>query len=370
MSLRFKDYNMGYRIVSLALDECARDKFISEELSIVYMDENRNEIVLLPEEIVLSKDITDLERIRAYNNYDVFELWGNGIFARKYNDKSDDNYFFVSGKCNSNCIMCPSSEHSRKMSETANLADLMELARHIPSDVSHMTITGGEPFLMGEQIFSFFQYLKDRFVETEFLFLTNGRIFAIDKYFQQFFETAPYNSIVAIPVHGSCQKVHDSITRATDSFTQTKIGIKRLLKKGFPVEIRLVVNKINVQDFDNIAELIIKEFKGIEYVSVIAMEMTGTARKNLEEIWIPYKKAFFYIANAIRTLVENGIDVKLYNFPLCTVDKAFWTLCEKSISDNKVKFAESCNSCRYKGACSGVFAGTLQLEKDELRPIL
>ena len=98
--------------------------------------------------------------------------------------------------------------------------------------------------------------------------------------------------------------------------------------------------------------------------------MTGTARKNLEEVWIPYRKSFFYIANAIRLLVENGIDVKLYNFPLCTVDKSFWTLCEKSISDNKVRFAEECYSCKYKGACSGIFAGTLQLERDELRPIL
>lgn len=370
MSLRFKDYNLGHRVVSLALDERARDKLISEELSLVYMDENRNEIFLLPEKVVLSKDIDDIVKIRTYNNYDVFEIWGNGNFVRKYNDKSDDNYFFITGKCNSNCMMCPSPEYSRRTSETVNLDDLMELARHIPSDTSHMTITGGEPFLMGEQIFTFLQYLKERFIGTEFLFLTNGRIFAIDKYLQQFCETAPYNSIVAIPIHGSCQKVHDSITRADGSLMQTKIGIKRLLKKGFPVEIRLVVNKINVQDFDNIAKLIIREFKGVEYVSVIAMEMTGTARKNLEEVWIPYRKSFFYIANAIRLLVENGIDVKLYNFPLCTVDKSFWTLCEKSISDNKVRFADECYSCRYKGACSGIFAGTLQLERDELRPIL
>lgn len=370
MSLRFQDYNLGYRIVSLALDECARDKMLSEELSLVYMDESRKAIVLLPEGVVLSEDATHLETIREYNNFDVFEIWGNGVFARKYNDKSNDNYFFITGKCNSNCIMCPSPEHSRRTSEPPRLADLLELAKHIPSDVSHMTITGGEPFLMGEQIFKFLQYLKGRFAGTEFLFLTNGRIFAIDKYFQWFCENAPCNSIVAIPLHGSCAKVHDSITRADGSFTQTKIGIKRLLKNRFPVEIRLVVSKINVQDFDNIARLIIKEFKSVEYVSIIAMEMTGTARTNLEKVWIPYKKSFSCIADAVRMLVENGIDVKLYNFPLCTVEKSFWMLCEKSISDNKVRFAEGCDVCRYKSACSGVFAGTLQLERDELRPIL
>lgn len=370
MSIKFKDYYQGYKVVSLALDECARDKLIKEELELIYADVDEGEILLLPDKIVLSKDFTDLERIKEFNNYDVFELWGNGVLVRRYNDKSDDNYFFITGKCNSNCIMCPSPEHSRRTSQAANLYDLLELAKHIPSDVSHLTITGGEPFLIGEQIFPFLQFLKEKFVDTEFLFLTNGRIFAVDKYVQSFCENAPYNSIVAIPVHGSCEQVHDAITRADGSFKQTILGIKRLLKKGIPIEIRLVVSKLNVNDFDNIAELIIDQFKGIEYVSVIAMEMTGSARVNQEQVWIPYKKAFAYISNSVRNLIQNGIDVKLYNFPICTVERPFWTLCEKSISDNKVRFTEGCERCKYQNVCGGIFVGTLQLERDELRPIL
>jgi len=99
------------------------------------------------------------------------------------------------------------------------------------------------------------------------------------------------------------------------------------------------------------------------------MEMTGTARVNLDQVWISYSEAFSRIAAPIRYMVKNGVDVKLYNFPLCTVTPPFWTLCEKSISDNKVRFAEQCEDCKYKNSCSGVFAGTLQLERDELKPI-
>lgn len=370
MIIRFKNYNLGYRVVSFASDEYAKEKLLTEKLSLAYLDESKCELTILPDGISLTVDPSDIEKARSYNNYDVFEIWENGVFTRKYNDKSDDNYFFITGKCNSNCVMCPSPEHSRRTSETTALVDLMALAKYIPSDAPHLTITGGEPFLMGEQIFPFLQYLKDKFYSTEFLFLTNGRIFAIDKYVQMFCAAAPRNSIVAIPVHGSCQEIHDSITRTDGSFKQTILGIKKLLKNGIRIEIRLVVSKKNIADFDNIASLIIKELKGIEYVSVIAMEMTGTARMNLDKVWIPYKESFDCIANAIRTLVTNGIDVKLYNFPLCTVERPFWTLCERSISDNKVRFANECDLCRYKNACSGVFAGTLQLEKDELRAIL
>ena len=31
MGIRFKNYNLGYRIVSFALDECTKDKLITED---------------------------------------------------------------------------------------------------------------------------------------------------------------------------------------------------------------------------------------------------------------------------------------------------------------------------------------------------
>ena len=368
MSIKFMEYSCGYRIVSLALDDCVKEVQVEKDLSVLYVSDT--EIVLLPDEIILSRDLSDVEQLRQFNNYDVVEIWENGVVRRIYNDSSNDNYFFVTGSCNSNCVMCPSPDATRKNVPQTNVAELIELAKHIPSDAPHLTITGGEPFLVGERIFPFIHYLKNNFQSTEFLFLTNGRVFSIEKYLHQFVEVIPFNSIVAIPIHGSCDSIHDSITRANGSFMQTKYGIKQLLKNNIRVEIRLVVSRLNINDFDKLAELIITQFKGIEYVSVIAMEMTGNARVNKEQVWIPYREAFDLIAGAVRKLIENGVDVKLYNFPICTVQKPFWTLCEKSISENKVRFAESCGECKYKATCGGVFAGTFQLERDELKAII
>ena len=368
MSVRLRDYNLGYRIAALALDDCAKEKLLSKDLSVLCITDEST--VLLPENIKLSTDLDGLEQLRLWNNYDVVEIWENGILNRRYNDKSNDNYFFMTGACNSNCVMCPSPEATRRNVPDTNIDDFMELARHIPSDAPHLTITGGEPFLVGECIFPFIRYLKENLPCTEFLFLTNGRVFAIDKFVNQFVESIPYNSTVAIPIHGSCDSIHDSITRADGSFKQTVRGIKQLLRNGIRIEIRLVVSKLNISDFDRIAELIISQFPGIAYVSVIAMEMTGNARKNKEQVWISYKESFDLISDSIQRMVKNGIDVRLYNFPICTVQKSFWTLCEKSISENKVRFAESCVECKYKAACGGVFAGTFQLERDELKAIL
>lgn len=368
MRLKLKNYSYGFRIVSLAFTPTVRDHLLAEALSVLYV--NEQEVILFPENVRLSVETTCMQGLREFSSYDVLEIWEDGRLHRRYNDESDDNYFFITGGCNSNCVMCPSPDASRKNVPQTNVADLITLAKHIPTDAPHLTITGGEPFLIGEKIFPFLQCLKERFPETEFLLLTNGRVFAIEKYIQQFVKNAPNNTIVAIPVHGSCDQIHDAITRAQGSFQQTKRGIQQLLRHNIRVEIRLVVSKLNIHDFDNLADLIIEQFKGIAYVSIIAMEMTGNARANQELVWMPYRASFTAISGAIRKLVSNGINVKLYNFPICTVEKPFWTLCEKSISSNKVRFAEICDSCKYKDTCSGVFAGTFQLEKDELKAIL
>lgn len=368
MVIKFREYNQGYKIVSLALDEYAKDTLQERGLNVLYVTEKK--VVLFPDEVLMSLEEEVIEQLKQFNSFDVLDIWENGILNRRYNDSSDDNYFFVTGGCNSNCVMCPSPEITRKDVPITNISDLIELARYIPSDTPHLTITGGEPFLVGDGIFSFIRFLKERFTYTEFLFLTNGRIFSVEKYIREFVENVPHNSIVAIPIHGSCAERHDAITRVEGSFLQTQIGIKQLLKNHIRVEIRVVVSKLNIDDFDGIVGLLASQFKGVEYVSIIAMEMTGNAHVNRDLVWIPYKQSFDLISGALRKLIENGIDVKLYNFPICTVQKSFWTLCEKSISTNKVRFAETCYECKYKSACSGVFAGTFPLEKDELKAIL
>lgn len=368
MHIRFDNYTSGYRLVSLAKDEFTKENLIKMELPFVYDDGNM--VTLYPEEERLVITENTFPILREFNNYDVLEIWESGIAIRRYNDRSEDNYFFITNGCNSNCIMCPSPETARKRPQETSMEYLMTLAKHIPSDTPHITITGGEPFLIGDKIFPFLCFLKEKFINTEFLFLTNGRIFAIDRFVQLFKENIPYNSIIAIPLHGSNAAIHDSITQTEGSYIQTNKGIKNLLRNNFKVELRLVVSKLNINDIANIVDVVIEEFKSIEYVSVIAMEMTGNAKVNKKEVWISYRTAFAAIADSVRKLLQSGIDVRLYNFPLCTVDSAFWTLCSKSISPEKIRYAETCSACRYKTSCGGVFAGTLELEREELRIIL
>lgn len=365
---KLEKYNGKYRIVSLALDQSTKEELLKEDIDFVFITDN--DIRIYPENMVISEDKKIIDKLQNAHNYDVYELWENGRFSEYYDDSSVDNYFFVTAKCNSNCIMCPSPDVSRQKGGSTSVDTLIEIAKHIPTDTPHLTITGGEPFMIGKDIFRFIAYLRDKFEYTEFLFLTNGRIFALESYVQRFVETVPASSIVAIPIHGSREKIHDSITQTRGSFEQTIRGIKNLLKAGIHIELRIVVSKMNENDICNIARLICDELSGIDYVSIMAMEMTGSARINVEKVWITYREAAKKIEEAVMLLLENEIDVKLYNFPLCTVKREFWTLCEKSISPDKVRYAEICDTCKLKKACGGLFSGTISMEKGELRAII
>lgn len=368
MKITIPEYGGQFNIVSIALDKKAKDDLLREGVEFWFVQ--RDNIISYPENKILTDNKTVIEQMHRCNNYDVFEIENDGIATRCYDDSSVENGFFITGRCNSNCIMCPSPDYSRQNGFDANINNLITIAEHIPSDTVHLTITGGEPFIVGKDIFRLFEYCRKKFEQTEFLILTNGRVFAINEYCQLFKETIPYNSIVGIPIHGSCDMIHDAITQVRGSFFQTVTGIKRLVKLGIKTELRIVVCKNNVEDMLELAKFIVNELYGIDHVSIMAMEMTGSAYKNENLVWIPYKESFRYVSPAVKLLVKAGIDVRLYNFPLCTVDKGMWTICAKSISSWKVRYSEICEKCIVRESCGGVFAGTFRLENGELEPIL
>lgn len=246
MIVKLENYNGKYKIVSLALSQAVKKDLLKDSLDFIYVSDN--DIRLYPEDVQISRDKNIIRKFEAAHNYDVYELWENGRLSEYYDDSSLDNYFFVTGKCNSNCVMCPSPDISRQKGGNTSVNTLIEIAKHIPTDAPHLTITGGEPFMVGQEIFRFFEFLRDKFECTDFLLLTNGRIFAVDSYVQRFAEKAPKNSIVAIPIHGSTANIHDMITQSKGSFNQTKIGIKKLLKVGIHVELRIVVSRLNKDD--------------------------------------------------------------------------------------------------------------------------
>lgn len=367
MIIKLFEYDKKYRVVSLAKTEAAKQSLLQRQLSVLYVAENQ--AAIFPDGVTFKLDDHAFEAFCASCDYDVFEISQQGNAYKYYDNRSLDNAVLVTNRCNSNCIMCPTAESVRRGNEEYTAEELIEIARHFPSDAPHITITGGEPFLIQTGMFKLLNFLKCSLPNVAYLLLTNGRAFVSNSYTSLFKETAPPDILFGIPLHGYNAETHDYITQAPGSFMQTLKGLKHLLSINAKVELRIVVSRLNADFISEIAALIARELRSVYCVKIIGLEMTGNAAKNKKAVWLDYPSAFQKAKPGIDVLIRSGIDVGIYNFPVCAVEQKYWNMCEKSISAFKVRFASDCDFCRLKDACGGIFSGTIRLAKENVHPI-
>ena len=367
MIIKLSNYDSRYRICVLAKTESVKDYLTEKNLNVALFQ--NNSISFYPDDICFDLNEKSAEQFEESYDFDVFEIDCLGNAYKYFNSQSIDNAILITNQCNSNCVMCPTPESIRQRQTSYTADKLIEIIRHFPKDAPHITITGGEPFLLKKDIFCVLNYLKTNLDCSEYLLLTNGRAFCSKEYTRLFEQNTPTDIILGIPVHGHNSEIHDSITQAKGSFSQTISGIKNLISIKANIEIRIVVSKLNADYLEFISDLIISELRGIKCVKIIGLEMTGNAAKNKDAVWIDYPSAFNKSKCCIDKLINAGVDVGIYNFPLCSVDKKYWSICEKSISDYKIRYTDGCKSCKVKDACGGIFSGTIRLAGESVNPI-
>lgn len=330
---------------------------------------NENKIIFYPDNVAIEmKDSETL--LNDLNSHDIVEICDNGKLYKWYSSKDGDAGLATTPKCNSNCIMCPAFDFERQKNPEMNMDDMLNFIRLFPKNLYHFTITGGEPTLIGES--QFCQILKtvsETLPYTEVLLLTNGRSLARENFFKNIFTVAPKKFRIAIPIHGSNAKKHDYIVQSENAFEQTMKGISNVLKSGIFLELRIVVSKLNKDDITNIAKLIVEKFPNVGIVHFIGLEMRGNCIMYKEDTIISYEEAFNSSKEAVDILLKSGINVGLYNFPYCMIDRYYWPIAQKSISAYKSKFYPECNECILKEQCCGLFTTSKAFLKPKVTPI-
>lgn len=307
--------------------------------------------------------------LRKLDNGDIISLNDLGVLHRIYSAAEKDATIYMTGHCNSNCIMCPTTEEERRHSEGLPDDWLEEFLEMLPNDLNHVVVTGGEPTLRLNMFLHVMHRLAERFPRIETLLLSNGRSFASELLVKKLIEFCPQHLCVAIPLHGDTAELHDRITRSEGSFRQTLLGLKHLMAEGIAIELRIVVTKWNCNHLTKIAELICKELPNVHVVNFIGMETRGNCALHFDDLFMPHEEAFACMKPAIHQLLQNGIDAGIYNFPLCSVEPGYWGICRKSITPEKIRYPKACEKCSVKGACGGFFNTTLSMAKPEVYPI-
>jgi His-Xaa-Ser system radical SAM maturase HxsC len=262
------------------------------------------------------------------------------------------------------CCQPPNNNDDLERNYIKNIA----LVNSAPLSLPSLGITGGEPTLLGDKLFTLINHIKGKLHDTEIHLLTNGRAFADLNYTKKLMQCGTEKILLGIPIHSDCSIDHDYITQTIGSFDETMLGLYNLERCGFDIELRIVLNKITCQRLSQIANFIYRNLPFVRYVAFMGIEYTGYTIKNHKLVWIDPLEYQSELENAVCELSRWGIDVSVFNLPHCVLSKALWKFSVKSISDWKNEYAEFCDECLMKDNCCGLFA-TSRRQSEGLKPI-
>lgn len=278
---------------------------------------------------------------------------------REFDINSNDNTLFVTSQCNNRCLMCaqpPLNNDDIEFYFSKNWT----LVSSAPQELTDIGITGGEPTLLGTRLFELLQHIHECLPQTLVHILTNGRAFADMNYTQELGEYNYSNLLLGIPIHSDYSGDHDFITQAKGSYSQTLKGLYYLSAVKIPIELRIVINKINYLRLPKIANFIYKNLPFVDYISFMGLEDTGYSVKNHSLIWIDPILYQEQLEDAVLNLASWGMNVSIFNLPHCLLKTTLYGYARKSISDWKMKFLPKCNNCNEKNNCCGLFSTSKQ----------
>ena len=261
------------------------------------------------------------------------------------------------------------STGTRRSKTLIHDSNWLEECDRMNDDVYHIDITGGEPLLEWEELITVIEYINRRWPRAFVQILTNGRALCINEIQKALKACLTDNILFAIPIHGHCKELHNAITQSPCSFQQTITGLEYLKAQRMRVEIRIVGQQLNADYILDICRLIIELKLKYVRVNLMAMEMNGNAAKNRTKLWIDYRELYKKSEKGIKLLLLSGIDVVLYNFPLCSLPRNTWYLAKQSITDWKVCYYDDCEKCVVKDVCCGLFKSTYLLNLYRVEPI-
>jgi His-Xaa-Ser system radical SAM maturase HxsC len=284
-----------------------------------------------------------------------------------YRRRSPNNYFLVTERCNSLCLMC--SQPPRNVQDDWIVDEISETIPLIDPATPEIDFTGGEPTLLGDRFFSLLRLAKGYLPNTAIHILSNGRTFSDPDVAARYAAVDHPDMMVGIPLYSDLSHVHDYVVQADGAFGETIRGILNLKRLNQRVEVRVVVHRQTYKRLPQLAEFIARNLTFVDHVTFMGLEMTGFTRANLDKLWIDPYDYQSELRRAVLDLAARRMHVSIYNHQLCTLDRALWPFARKSISDWKNEYMAECDGCAVRQQCGGFFASAQLRYSDHISSI-
>jgi His-Xaa-Ser system radical SAM maturase HxsC len=299
---------------------------------------------------------------------DVVVLEASGFVRSLYRPYEKHHSLFVTERCSSNCLMCsqPPKDKDDVDSLTQRNRELIRLMNPAPE---YLTITGGEPTLLGDHLFTLIEELKTSLPNTELHMLTNGRTFAWPEYTHRFAALDHPNLCLGIPLYSDCAGVHDHVVQAVGAFDQTVAGLHQAARNGIRVEVRVVLHRLTIPRLTRLMEYIYRNLSFVEHIALMGLEYVGYTPRNIEELWIDPFDYQAELQRAVKYLAMRNMVVSIYNHQLCVLSPTLWPYAQKSISDWKNLYLPECEKCSALEDCGGLFKWAVKKHSEHIHAL-
>jgi His-Xaa-Ser system radical SAM maturase HxsC len=318
----------------------------------------------LPNE-VLSPCIYGLQNLAEISQNSIVAITPSGSVNTLFRPESHHNAIFATGRCNSNCLMCsqPPSDDGGDISEHLRLIHLIKDAPET------LGITGGEPTLLGDGLIQVLAAIQARFPDIDIQMLTNGRNYANAEYVSKIATAAPEHFLSAIPLYADNPDIHDWVVQKKGAFDETICGLYNTARHGLRVEIRVVLHKLTIPRLVPLMHFIYRNLPFVSHIALMGLENMGYVKKNKELLWIDPLDYTDDLEAAVKSAYYYGMNVSVYNLPLCVLPKTIWPFARQSISDFKNLYLDACSNCSLRGKCAGLFSSSRELHSRGINPI-
>jgi His-Xaa-Ser system radical SAM maturase HxsC len=271
-----------------------------------------------------------------------------------YRRSSRHNFFLVTERCNNYCLMC--SQPPKKVDDGWLIDEIAQALPLVDPATPALTFTGGEPLTEWRRFIGLLDLARDQLPDTAVHVLTNGRAFSSPEVAKAWAAVGHPKLSAGIPIYAAVDHIHDYVVQAKGAFDQTVLGVLHLKNHGQQVEIRIVLHAITAPRLYETCSWISRNLPFVDHVALMGMENTGFAIANDAVLWVDPLDYQEQLKAGVDVLSTAGVNVSVYNLPLCVLDPSIRPFAVQSISDWKNSYVEECEGCTARRDCAGFFS--------------
>jgi len=300
---------------------------------------------------------------------DVVRIYADLKISTIYRRNASANALLVTEQCNSFCVMC--SQPPKAHDDSHLIRAWIDAIPYIDDDCSELTITGGEPTLMGDKFFELVETMRAQLPRTHLHILTNGRNFKDIELAKRLAKIRHPDLMLGVPLYSDVASIHDFVVQADGAFDETISGILNLKRYGQRIELRVVIHATTYKRLPRLAEFLARNLQFVDQVSLMGLELMGFARANLEHIWVDPIDYQAQLSEAVSILLAAHMRPVIFNHQLCVLKPELREFAVKSISDWKREYMPECEGCvEMHRACGGFFSSAKYRYSRGINPIV